>query len=483
MFNAEKAKEAGYSDTEIAEYLAKQTGFNAGAAREAGYSDSEIIKHVASKPKRTWGQAVGEAVENFPKSAGDQLGALYTMASQPVQTFETFMTGAGGGMETLFPQNAGLRGSGNVDTFSAITDMYGDRLGSMEAIKNTLATDPVGLLGDTAGLLAGGGGLLRAGGLAAKAGGAAGMGAKISGIGEAASRAGSIIDPLNIARQAATAPLRVLPDGLPSRLWNSAVKPSSTKFKGREAQAALFNTAFENDIPLNVGGADKLQRLMDGVGTQVDDIIRPAAARGETIDAFNVANRVDDLRPYYENQALPGKYTQALDDVQYGFLNSHPQNIPVDKALQMKRNIYHENRKKYGETRTVGDEAEKAVARGIKEELHTLHPELKALDGKFKEYINLDGAIEDALQRIGKHQLFGLTAGMWTGAGYMAGDLKGMIAAGLGKLIMDSQPVKARLAMSLAAAKRLPEWGTKGAGVRNAGIGAQRAEDYLYEDE
>lgn len=46
MFDVKKAKEAGYSDKEIAEYLADQVGFNLEGARKSGYSDTEIIGHL-----------------------------------------------------------------------------------------------------------------------------------------------------------------------------------------------------------------------------------------------------------------------------------------------------------------------------------------------------------------------------------------------------------------------------------------------------
>ena len=47
-FNAAAAKQAGYSDSEIVDYLAGQRGFDAPGARKSGYSDSEIISHLSS---------------------------------------------------------------------------------------------------------------------------------------------------------------------------------------------------------------------------------------------------------------------------------------------------------------------------------------------------------------------------------------------------------------------------------------------------
>ena len=42
-FDAEGARRAGYTDAEIADFLAGEDAFNAAAARAAGYTDAEII--------------------------------------------------------------------------------------------------------------------------------------------------------------------------------------------------------------------------------------------------------------------------------------------------------------------------------------------------------------------------------------------------------------------------------------------------------
>lgn len=48
-FNVEAARKAGYTDAEIADYLAGQNKFDAKAARKAGYGDSELIAHLSGK--------------------------------------------------------------------------------------------------------------------------------------------------------------------------------------------------------------------------------------------------------------------------------------------------------------------------------------------------------------------------------------------------------------------------------------------------
>lgn len=50
-FDVEGARNAGYSNSEINDYLAKSLKFDVGGARKAGYDDSEILKHLVSKQK------------------------------------------------------------------------------------------------------------------------------------------------------------------------------------------------------------------------------------------------------------------------------------------------------------------------------------------------------------------------------------------------------------------------------------------------
>lgn len=46
-FDVQGARRAGYSDAEIADYLASQSGFNIAAARKSGYNDADIITHIS----------------------------------------------------------------------------------------------------------------------------------------------------------------------------------------------------------------------------------------------------------------------------------------------------------------------------------------------------------------------------------------------------------------------------------------------------
>lgn len=79
--NVQKAREAGYSDGEIADFLGTESKFDVGGARNSGYTDSEIIEHLVTpqKPEVTAGDRVQSAV-----SGGNE--GIATTFGMPVDT-------------------------------------------------------------------------------------------------------------------------------------------------------------------------------------------------------------------------------------------------------------------------------------------------------------------------------------------------------------------------------------------------------------
>jgi len=63
-FDYEGAKREGYSDAEIAEHLAKKSGFKLDSARKEGYSDTDIIKHLSDKSESAYQKYVPNPIKN-----------------------------------------------------------------------------------------------------------------------------------------------------------------------------------------------------------------------------------------------------------------------------------------------------------------------------------------------------------------------------------------------------------------------------------
>lgn len=110
-FDIEGAKTAGYSEKEIADYLAVENKFDAEGARSSGYSDSEIIGHLQTDKKATSTPKIPvtedkggmlnyakEAASNIPGSAWKLTKNLASLVLHPIDTatgLKNIVQGAG----------------------------------------------------------------------------------------------------------------------------------------------------------------------------------------------------------------------------------------------------------------------------------------------------------------------------------------------------------------------------------------------------
>lgn len=162
-------------------------------------------------PRRSVGNILGSAVMNLPKSAAQFGHDVAQPFLHPIDTGQNLANIGRGVIQKLGLQAPNIRGLGMVDPtqrpegeqrdYTPYADAVGrflvQRYGSMEAIENTLATDPVGLAADLSMVLSGGGGI------AARAPGIAGR------AGEAARAVGRAIDPITAAGHAVSGAARL----------------------------------------------------------------------------------------------------------------------------------------------------------------------------------------------------------------------------------------------------------------------------------
>jgi hypothetical protein len=158
----------------------------------------------APKKPMGYGEMLGQAVINTPASAGRMVSGLYEAVTSPVQTVSGLMDVAAGGLQNVLPKpvtdfinqfetnpEAAKRA---VNTANAMGGMYKERYGTLEGIKNTIATDPVGVAGDLSTLLAGGAGLAKGAGSIA---GPGRIGSAMSGVADKLSTASNVTNPIN----------------------------------------------------------------------------------------------------------------------------------------------------------------------------------------------------------------------------------------------------------------------------------------------
>jgi hypothetical protein len=118
------------------------------------------------KTRRSFSDVPGEALANIGPSAVNFYKGLVTAITNPAQTAMGVLDVGAGALQNLLPKdlvdlvnridNNPEAAKRAVDTANAVGGMYKDRYGSVEALKNTLATDPVGAVSDLSTLFTGG---------------------------------------------------------------------------------------------------------------------------------------------------------------------------------------------------------------------------------------------------------------------------------------------------------------------------------------
>jgi hypothetical protein len=116
--------------------------------------------------RRSFADVPGKALTNIGPSAVNFYKGLVTAITNPVQTVSGVLDVGAGALQNLLPKdlvdlvnridNNPEAAKRAVDTANAVGGMFKDRYGSVEALKNTLATDPVGAAADLSTLFTGG---------------------------------------------------------------------------------------------------------------------------------------------------------------------------------------------------------------------------------------------------------------------------------------------------------------------------------------
>lgn len=267
-----------------------------------------------------------------------------------------------------------------------------------------------------------------------------------------------------------------LPVGnLPERIYESVLKPGPKTFTTAE-RASMVKTGLEEGILPSPKGIDKMSNLVSDLNDKVKARIAAGSQAGVTIDPYAVASRTDETLRKFSNQVVPQSDIESIIGAKQNFLRSRGETklpsgqiltpaspMTAEQAQAIKVGTYSQLRKKYGELSSAEVEAEKALARGIKEELETPFPEIKELNARESKLLGLDDALQTAVHRIQNRELFGLTGTIVAaGAGAVGGSVLGgaggavEAAAALGILhkIVNDPVMQSRLAIAMTRARK-----------------------------
>lgn len=244
----------------------------------------------------------------------------------------------------------------------------------------------------------------------------------------------------------------------PEGAYLSALKASTTLSEAERAQ--LAKTAIEEKIPVTREGLDMLNQRISDVNQAIKNEI--AANPNRPINKFAVANRLNKTAEIFSDQPAPGSDLQSISDIGNEFLRNprgemQPGVMSAEGAQKMKQGTYRILAGKYGEQGSAAVEAQKALARGLKEEIANQFPELAKLNARDSKLLDLQPVLERAVSRIGNHQLIGIGTPVTAAAGKaVTGSNQAGAALGLMKAVLDNPSVKSQLAISLAKAGLSP---------------------------
>lgn len=252
----------------------------------------------------------------------------------------------------------------------------------------------------------------------------------------------------------------------PEGAMESALKPSTTISPAD--RTAITQTALQNSIPVSAAGVEKLHDLIENLDQKKADFIK--ANPGRTIDPNAVATRADAAKAKFSQQVNAQGDLNAIEASKQQFLRE--QGAPNDAngnvtgpappmsaadAQAMKSGTYRVLKGKYGEQGSAAVEAQKDLARGLKEEIATQFPEINDINGAQSALLDLQPVLERAVNRISNHQAIGIgtpiagaAAKAVTGSGAVG------IVTGVMKAVLDNPELKSRLAIAVSKGGKIP---------------------------
>ncbi len=213
-------------------------------------------------------------------------------------------------------------------------------------------------------------------------------------VGAALPLAGASLSTLKSARKTAA-----------ETLMQSAIKPTIAQRKSGDADIAI-KTLLENGINPTKGGVNKLRELIGDLDDQIADRISNSTA---TISKQKVIDGLYSTVAKFKKQVSPTSDLNAIQGAADDFA-AHPSisgdAIPVQLAQELKQGTYKVLSKKYGQIGSADTEAQKGLARGLKEGVADAVPGIAGLNAKESQLITTLGVAERrALLELNKNPM------------------------------------------------------------------------------
>ena len=189
-------------------------------------------------------------------------------------------------------------------------------------------------------------------------------------------------------------------------LMQSALKPTLKQLKTGDAATAI-DTMLEYGWNATKGGAEKIRTKIGELNEQIKEAI---SSSGKTISGSDVGQKLMTTLDKFSRQVNPESDMAAVRRAWEEFKN-HPllggkEEIPVQLAQELKQGTYKQLAKKYGQIGTAETEAQKGLARGLKEGIAEAVPEIVGLNKRETALIKTLSVVERrALMELNKNPM------------------------------------------------------------------------------
>ena len=166
----------------------------------------------------------------------------------------------------------------------------------------------------------------------------------------------------------------VLAKNLGPAMMQSALKPgikSTFAAMKRGAQIPpVVQTLLDEGVNVTRGGIEKLNKIISATSSEVKNAIAGLSS-APSISPLRVAGRLNQTARKFGNQVAPQADLSAVSSVGEDFLAAHgARDLSVQAAQKLKTGTYEAlGQRAYGEVKGATTEAEKALARGLREEI------------------------------------------------------------------------------------------------------------------
>jgi hypothetical protein len=170
-------------------------------------------------------------------------------------------------------------------------------------------------------------------------------------------------------------------------MMQRALKPSLGQLKNGEAATAI-DTMLSEGLNATKGGVAALKEKIGQLNDEIKTAIENSPA---VIKTSEVGKALVDTMKRFQNQVNPQMDLDVIKNA-WAMFKNHPliqgaSEIPVQLAQDLKTGTQQMLRKKYGQLGTADVEAQKGIARGLREEISTAVPEVAPLNAQESKLI------------------------------------------------------------------------------------------------